>query len=253
MSNRNDFFKTATQIEVTDLVWSLHRAMWLPYVIALLSLQTANILLIPVIKIFLGDETCRVNLMGAITNILILLLVVFFNINSQKILKKARKKSHEINKMVEVLASDADYEEKMAKFCEIKGLRTNYKKSYDRDLEFLKLGWESYKGAEVRTGFYDVDNVEYKVGDVVENQLAKDLWLVEPNPEYDPKDELSAPYYFSYFGNMEATALDIDEVKNFKIVCTAHSEDYDRYLALFTKMYWKVKNEEDVEAHNKEA
>ena len=67
--------------------------------------------------------------------------------------------------------------------------------------------------------YYDSNNKEYKVGDIVFNPFFGDYWLVEEYTE-EEQSETDCPYCLSLYGDKDDYYMDIDEPAGFIIICS---------------------------------
>ena len=75
--------------------------------------------------------------------------------------------------------------------------------------------------------YYDMDGVEYEEGDIVKNTFFEDLWVVRYS---ELEDETECEYHVVLYDDSESYSMDIDEPKQFKIICKRKDTEYKQTL-----------------------
>lgn len=91
--------------------------------------------------------------------------------------------------------------------------------------------------------YYDSNNREYKVGDIVFNPFFGDYWLVEEYTE-EEQSETDCLYCLSLYGDRDEYYMDIDEPAGFIIICSKDEPDYNKYIEEFKQIIKRRKEQE---------
>ena len=91
--------------------------------------------------------------------------------------------------------------------------------------------------------YYDSNNKEYKVGDIVFNPFFGDYWLVEEYTE-EEQSETDCPYCLSLYGDKDDYYMDIDEPAGFIIICSKGEPDYNKYIEEFNEIIKRRREQE---------
>lgn len=75
--------------------------------------------------------------------------------------------------------------------------------------------------------YYDMDGVEYEEGDIVKNTFFGDLWVVRYS---ELEDETDCEYQLVLYDDRDLYNMDIDEPKQFKIICKRKDTEYKQML-----------------------
>lgn len=75
--------------------------------------------------------------------------------------------------------------------------------------------------------YYDMDGVEYEEGDIVKNTFFGDLWVVRYS---ELEDETDCEYQLVLYDDKDLYSMDIDEPKQFKIICKRKDTEYKQML-----------------------
>ena len=75
--------------------------------------------------------------------------------------------------------------------------------------------------------YYDMDGVEYEEGDIVKNTFFGDLWVVRYS---ELEDETDCEYQLVLYDDRDSYSMDIDEPKQFKIICKRKDTEYKQML-----------------------
>lgn len=74
---------------------------------------------------------------------------------------------------------------------------------------------------------YDMEGVEYEEGDIVKNTFFGDLWVVRYS---EPEDETDCQYQLVLYDDKDLCSIDVDEPKQFKIICKRKDTEYKQML-----------------------
>lgn len=74
---------------------------------------------------------------------------------------------------------------------------------------------------------YDMEGVEYEEGDIVKNTFFGDLWVVRYS---EPGDETDCQYQLVLYDDKDLCSIDVDEPKQFKIICKRKDPEYKQML-----------------------
>ena len=75
--------------------------------------------------------------------------------------------------------------------------------------------------------YYDMDGVEYEEGDIVKNTFFGDLWVVRYS---ELEDETDCEYQLVLYDDKDLCSIDVDEPKQFKIICKRKDTEYKQIL-----------------------
>lgn len=75
--------------------------------------------------------------------------------------------------------------------------------------------------------YYDMNGVEYEEGDIVKNTFFGDLWVVRYS---ELEDETDCEYQLVLYDDRDSYSMDIDEPKQFKIICKRKDTEYKQTL-----------------------
>lgn len=75
--------------------------------------------------------------------------------------------------------------------------------------------------------YYDMEGVEYEEGDIVKNTFFGDLWVVRYS---EPEDETDCQYQLVLYDDKDLCSIDVDEPKQFKIICKRKDSEYKQML-----------------------
>ena len=90
--------------------------------------------------------------------------------------------------------------------------------------------------------FKDMNNREYKIGDIVLNHFFGDYWTVK---KYDKDQEVDCLYYLSLYDNDDYYTTDLDTVDSFEIIKSINEEGYNELLEKIRKIGKDLDEEEN--------
>lgn len=96
-----------------------------------------------------------------------------------------------------------------------------------------------------KTGYRDVEENEYQIGDIVVNPFFGDYWIVgkySENPDIANYEE-DCPYYLAQYGDPDLYFIDLDEPAGFKIIERKGTDRYEVALKEINEIAKTLHNE----------
>lgn len=254
MKSDNDFFKTSLEVEISDVIFKHHMQSQNIINIILISTQWIAMIIGIVVKVY-GFNISKYTAVYSLSICILIMINIFVH---EKTWKNAKETQHnKIDKMLDIIISDATDTEKQYKLNQLLGLCTIYDrkefwefisvKEADDNLTQLKSNWVLNARHNIATGIKDSNGIEYHTGDIVYNPSFGDYWLVEEISK-DKMKEYGAdiPFIFTLYGNPDEYAMCINEPEGFTIEARVSDFAYVNMLSRFVRIY-KAHREEEAE------
>lgn len=86
-------------------------------------------------------------------------------------------------------------------------------------------------GELIKIGYYDVDGLEYAIGDIVFNPCANDYWVVQECDENEQEKYcLDNKYCLALLNSKDYYCIEIDTPIGFQIVYRKNELEYDKAI-----------------------